>query len=609
MMSGYRAPGAVQAALHRGGKPARSQAFESAAIFVVAGIAYGILGYWLVTQAQVVSFSSLDRLARAFLIWHNSPPKLAAIGFSYPPLQVLSLLPFTIIKPLATSLVALPVASAIGGGLTLMAVNRALSNCEMEAPLRYALLPLLGLTPLMAFYGANGAPDSWSLFFLAIGLSGLISWFIFVDMRYLFLTALAFGIGVLFDYTLFLYLILGSVMMASVLIRHRASHSEVESSLIALLAPAFYALAVWTLFAAVIVSAPFTWLVSSGGAAVNTSSSTPVHASIGSLAYGTLLLAWDTCPLAFLVIPALLYMGLRQRNELASWLAAFGLLSFLLPLAQALAERNASEIQLSKGLPLILVTVMGGGWLYKSMKANQRTLIGLVLVAGLAIGLPIGWHALSRFPYQNGAQAFARAVSTGQSQEGTISEGGIEVGLANERAMADYIDTHVHSRKSIVTDNAQTYAVILLSGRPQLFVSRVDHGDASWLAQVKHPAHSVHYFLVAQNSSGDLIKSTYPKIGTSSGDPRFPVVFATSRYELLAVGGTAAQDQVTQAASAPSTPSTSAQPSSQTVSPSASVGSPGVPSTSEAATSSGQEGTSTTSEGAATTTSQQEGGQ
>ena len=51
------------------------------------------------------------RLAHAFFALWNQPAKLAAIGTYWPPLETLALLPFAAIRPLATSLVALPLSS------------------------------------------------------------------------------------------------------------------------------------------------------------------------------------------------------------------------------------------------------------------------------------------------------------------------------------------------------------------------------------------------------------------------------------------------------------------------------------------------------------------
>src|SRR3954452_24745274 len=78
-----------------------------AAIFAAATIFYFLIGYKTTISQHVVVFDALDRFTRAYMVWFNSPPKLAAIGFVFPPLTTFVLLPFAVIKPLASGLIAL----------------------------------------------------------------------------------------------------------------------------------------------------------------------------------------------------------------------------------------------------------------------------------------------------------------------------------------------------------------------------------------------------------------------------------------------------------------------------------------------------------------------
>src|SRR3954447_15585918 len=54
---------------------------HGAIVFLVAFAAYFAIGYWVTIDQHVVVFDAVDRLTRALLVWHNDPPKLAAIGF------------------------------------------------------------------------------------------------------------------------------------------------------------------------------------------------------------------------------------------------------------------------------------------------------------------------------------------------------------------------------------------------------------------------------------------------------------------------------------------------------------------------------------------------
>ncbi|MCW2966308.1 MAG: hypothetical protein JWM71_80, partial [Solirubrobacteraceae bacterium] len=121
-------------------------------MFVVVAVFYGYIGYRTTIGSHVVVFDALDRLARSYLVWHNDPPKLAAVGFVFPPITTMSLLPFAVVKPFATSLVALPVASAMFAAGTIVVLDRTLARCDIVPLLRYPLLAAFGLNPFWLFY-------------------------------------------------------------------------------------------------------------------------------------------------------------------------------------------------------------------------------------------------------------------------------------------------------------------------------------------------------------------------------------------------------------------------------------------------------------------------
>ena len=182
---------------------------------------------------------------------------------------------------------------------------------------------------------------------------------------------------------------------------------------------------------------------------------------------------------------------------------------------------------------MLLIGVFGLAYLYKSV-VPLRWLIGLALLVGLAGSGLVVWNSMKTYRYQDLERSFRQAVMTRKTQEGARLPGGESVGIDQELAMANYIDTHVHRPKSILTDNSQTYAVILLSGDPALFRTRVDHGDAAWLRQVRQPSARVRYMLISQHDTGDLINETYPDAaqGEVTG---LSVVYSDARYTLVAV--------------------------------------------------------------------------
>lgn len=57
----------------RSGYRTLARPVESLLLLLVAVTAYALLGANVVTSNHVVVFDALDRLTRAYMVWHNSP--------------------------------------------------------------------------------------------------------------------------------------------------------------------------------------------------------------------------------------------------------------------------------------------------------------------------------------------------------------------------------------------------------------------------------------------------------------------------------------------------------------------------------------------------------
>jgi hypothetical protein len=147
----------LRASEHRARRRAVGAAtVETVVLWAIALAGYAWLGNRVVVQQHVVIFDAAARLAHAFFVWYNAPPKLAAIGFVWAPMSTLVFLPLAAIKPLASSLLALPLTSAMFGAGLLAVLNRTLALFEIRWPWRYAIVAAFGLNPMIAFYASNG---------------------------------------------------------------------------------------------------------------------------------------------------------------------------------------------------------------------------------------------------------------------------------------------------------------------------------------------------------------------------------------------------------------------------------------------------------------------
>jgi hypothetical protein len=160
--------------------------------------------------------------------------------------------------------------------------------------------------------------------------------------------------------------------------------------------------------------------------------------------------------------------------------------------------------------------------------------VAALVIVGLVLSIPWTLNAMKTYRYQNLEAPFAAALTTGESQEGAETVNGEKVGIVSEQAMAEYIRNNVSRDNSILTDNAQTYAVMMLTGHPELFFDRIDASDGPWKDAARNPAEYVDYMLMSTADNGDLLTKLYPD-ASAGNDAQLQVVYHTPRYVLVAV--------------------------------------------------------------------------
>ena len=523
------------------------------AVFALFFAAFALVGYFFVVEKHVIIFDALDRLTRAFLVWHNEPQKLAAIGFSFPPIDTIVFLPLAIFKDLATSLIALPLTSAFFAGLTIVFLDRAFARCNLPALMRYPLLVVVAINPLFLFYAGNGMGEAVYLSALALTLYALIGWFTSRQPRFLVAAGIALSILVLTRYSFIYWAALVTIAIVTAIASRRHADAEDEGAMIALLAPTVYGLTLWIFFNTVIADDMFGWLSGGGGQAVNI----PAGASAADIsvtdAIGRCLeVMVGVFPLAIFVFPALIFAFMARGSQLALWLALMIPLGLAINGIDAYVSQEAEALALRNFLPVFLVTAVGAAWLYRSLDSLRIPIFAVTIVVSL-VSIPLTLNTMDDYPYQNLEQAFARGLTDGEDQEGTTSRGGFRVGIDPERQMAAYIEDNVDARNEVLTDNAHTFGVILLSGHPELFFDRIDRGDGVFRSVLEDPFGKVDYMLVAKGASGDLVGN---QLETAGGvDPAgFATVFETERYQLLSVDLAAPDPVLTPDALAPANP-------------------------------------------------------
>lgn len=527
-------------------KPGRAfslgpEARASAALYLVSFLVYTAVGVQVVVRKHVVVFDGMARLSHAFFVWWNAPPKLAAIGFVWPPVATLVYLPFALVRPLATSLVAMPViAAAFGAGL-ILTLDRVFRLVGMRRSLRLPLLAAFGLDPMILFYASNGMSEIVYLFFLSLGVYFFLRWYLDRAPSVLILSALFLALATLSRYEVISWAFLLIFVLIVALIRQHVSRAELEGSMLAYVAPISYGIGLWLFFNWLILGDPLFWLRHQApGAAANG----PAGQAIAVTAPGPSISAWHIASslvqenlnlfvLAPLTLVALLVLAVRRRDVMALAIALMiGLNAFFTGLLVYVSHAE-SYLQLRYNMRAMPLAMIGVAWLYLRVAPRARIAVWAAALAIIVTSWPLTWNEMRTFPYQYLEQAFTRVLSTGKDQEGTASVGGYRVGIAGQKHAAAWVVGHIHGKNEILTDDAQTFSVMLLSGRPDLFWDRIDKGDEAWLDVLSNPWGRVRYMLVSSGVD-DLIRAHYPAIADGTV-PGFTVVHRGDGFTVVAV--------------------------------------------------------------------------
>lgn len=513
------------------------------ALPIVAFAIYAAIGWKVVVLQHVVVGDGWARLAHAYFVFYGYPPKLAAIGFIWPPVLTLVLLPFALVKPLATSLIALPLMSATFGAGVVVFLDRILALARMRPAFRYPLLAAFGLNPMILFYATNGMGEIVSLFFLTVAAHALLSWYLSPSrqIRHLVMLSLALTLGFLSRYEMVLWLAPAMLVVFGTMLRDRVRFVELEAWFIAFAVPIAYGGGLWLLTNWLITGTPFYWLhaeTSSGtGVSVTASAHPPLLAVLDRVASLNAHLYFP----AILAFAVLVTVFAFRRSIMTAGMLTFLAMNALFSAAMFYVSDNLQYLELRYNIRSIPITIACIAWLYLMARSRrQRVAIWCVSLIVLVAAVPFTWQTMATSKGGYLEDAFVHALPTTRDatgETGHVLGTRVQLGVENEKAMATYIRRHISGRDSILTDDAQSFAVMLFDGRPSVYWDRIGKGDAAWRKALDHPWGVVSYLLVSPRSVAggtDLALQRYPALA-SGGMSGFTRVYGNARYVLFRV--------------------------------------------------------------------------
>ncbi len=462
---------------------------------------YLLLGIYLCLERNYLPYDALGRLVSAWLVLNGTEMKLASIGFVWPPIPTLLVIPFTAIPALVTSWVAMVIVSALFMALAGVMVGQIATLCGIGNGYRRVIMTLFTVNPLMIAFGANGMSEAILIACLTLACYYLIRFWRSDRNTDLIFTAGFFGLLPLIRYEFAVLSAWSGVLMVFLAWRnaHKFSVEEfrnyLEGRLLAYASLAVYPLFLWAIANWFIMGNPLYFLINDRSAVSLTEMQLSAYTTLVTtpfmsfrLVFGVWILIFILGAAAFL---AVFFNGLLLRRS--GFLLGMSGLWLMMPLVQMILLIQRSNVPLLRyfvmSVPLgVVLALVAAADMLGRMKgrrwAPHVVMGGFILLFVLSNFGSL--KQLNEYPYQNMELDTWRALTTSEK----ISNVNIEDAYAVGRRLVEVIPP---GSRVLIDTYHFGFAIELGAGTHDIFL---DFTDPNYDAAVKNPPAHVDYVIV-----------------------------------------------------------------------------------------------------------------
>lgn len=483
---------------------------EDALLFLFASLVYLPSAYYLVFHRHFWAGDAIARVFHAFLVFYGREPKLASIGFIWPPIPTLVLLPLVIVKPLALSGFAANIASATFTALTAVYLNKICKLYEIAKLPRYGFLVLYLLNPLIFTLAINGLSESISIFFLVFGMYYFLRWVKSKRFSFLALAGLAMGLDFLSRYET---LLIGGILFvwaALIMSEERPVNQEkMEGALLGYTTPVVYSVFLWGFFNWLIMGHPLFFLRSPRAALNITLVDGGSKLQCLSFSDGLMLSGriWVSMfPFAILLALISLLLALKTRSWL--WIGFVVALLQVPAFTTLLFYRCIPPIlrYFVATIPLSFIALAAslGYWQKRYDSTLKKSLVvGLVSLA--LVPSNFATHlALMHTPQWGDMEVGAWRVFWGEK----LPPSHLDV----QQKIALYVREYTDPEAEILLDDYSGFMIVFLSGDPSRFIIST---DSDFIPAIRAPFRYADYILIPEPAGRglvDKINQAYPSL-------------------------------------------------------------------------------------------------
>jgi hypothetical protein len=492
----------------------------AAVIFLLVFAAEFAFGAWMAARGFRWN-DAMSRSASALSVLHSADPKLANIGFVWPPLPTLFGVFWSLFYPIWPGIVSSGVAAALttaacaGATAALLLVTATRLGLSNGVGWSFALL--VAVNPMLFLYGSNGMSEGVAAPFLTGAVCCLTLFWHSGERLWIAAaaTALALGVatvyqGVVYGAAVYAALVAGILWSSEARVwTPRGRGRAIEALGLLLLVPPAFVGFLWIGANAVIMGDPLDFMYGDygyGSFQSSADSEGPVLYVTGDFV-GALALVGERVypfliPLAFVLLVRLVDGRLWRINTLSVTLLALSVpLGMVVPMAVMGSPMGFLRL-------LVYPLFVAAGWgLYEiAMSRRRRTAVALILTGWLA-AVPAGLWSMTN-------------PSLGLEERGelkALAEGVDGIDSVDTAApVARYLEDHILPEgRNVVFDSVAQGSMVAVQLRPAHVQQAIVTSDRRFKDAIAHPgSHDVGYFLMPDPAGTPTaaIGRAYPRL-------------------------------------------------------------------------------------------------
>jgi hypothetical protein len=465
---------------------------------------------YLTQFRQFLPGDAMARMVSAWLVFKGTEQKLATIGFVWPPIPTLLILPLTLIQPLVRTWLAPVIVSASCMSVAGVVTNQIARMCNLSRAWRYLLVLLFATNPLILSFGANGMSEAVLIAATLVGFYWFIRFWSTDRNTHLILSGLFMGLLPLIRYEVLLITVaVGLIIFAHSWTRHSQLsiidlRNFLEGRLLAYSSLVIYPIFLWMLVNWQIMGSPI-FFIDNPQSALNIAE-TQISSFIDTRFFGAMALGFklwiEPFPLGILITIAVISYGIWRKS---AFLIGLGLIQLITPVFQGLLINQSASVPLVRyyiiGIPLAIIAFLAAWKDFTSLDTtpNKRnSLIKTGILATVALVFLASNLSANQTLLTSKFQSIENPTWIGLSTTDPIPYTHFKQpgeGLKVGRVIPQIVPV---GSRILLDTYAGGYAIILGSENPKLFL---DFTDPNFDNAVLRPWKFADYVLVASNET------------------------------------------------------------------------------------------------------------